>query len=62
MSLQQAVREAFSPTGQLTHLIQEFRPRQGQTDMALAIARTLEEGGALVVEAGTGVSAKLLRI
>jgi ATP-dependent DNA helicase DinG len=55
MSLQQAVREAFSPTGQLTHLIQEFRPRQGQTDMALAIARTLEEGGALVVEAGTGV-------
>ena len=55
MSLQQAVREAFSPTGQLTHLIQEFRPRQGQIDMALAIAHTLEEGGALVVEAGTGV-------
>ena len=32
-----------------------FRPRDGQTEMALAVARTIEEGGALVVEAGTGV-------
>ncbi|MFM7698999.1 MAG: ATP-dependent DNA helicase, partial [Limnohabitans sp.] len=32
-----------------------FHPRQGQTHMALAVAETLEKGGSLVVEAGTGV-------
>src|SRR4030095_11622037 len=29
--------------------------REGQTQMALAVARTIEQGGQLVVEAGTGV-------
>ncbi len=55
MSLQDEVREAFAPDGRLKNLIHEFRPRQGQTDMAAAIAKTIEQGGALVVEAGTGV-------
>ncbi len=55
MSLQEAVLQAFSLGGRLTDVIDEFQPRQGQTDMALAIARTIERGGALVVEAGTGV-------
>ena len=55
MGLQQSVREAFAPGSRLSELVDEFRRRQGQTDMALAIARTMEEGGVLVVEAGTGV-------
>lgn len=33
----------------------QFQPRQGQTDMAVAVARTIATGGMLVVEAGTGV-------
>ncbi len=55
MSLQESVREAFGPDSRLSRLVQEFRPRPGQTDMALAIAKTIEDGGVLVVEAGTGV-------
>jgi ATP-dependent DNA helicase DinG len=54
-SLELVVREAFAPEGVLSRTADEFRPRQGQTEMALAVARTIEEGGALVVEAGTGV-------
>jgi ATP-dependent DNA helicase DinG len=49
------VREAFAPGGVLSRAAEHFRPRSGQTDMALAVARTIEQGGALVVEAGTGV-------
>ncbi len=49
------VREAFAPGGVLSHAAEQFRPRAAQTDMALAVARTIEQGGALVVEAGTGV-------
>ena len=55
MKLQDSVLEVFAQGGRLTEVIEEFRPRQGQVDMAMAIARTLENGGALVVEAGTGI-------
>lgn len=55
MSLQESVRGAFGPDSRLSRLVQEFRPRPGQTAMALAIAKTVEDGGVLVVEAGTGV-------
>ena len=55
MSLEPAVREAFAPHGVLSRAADQFLPRQGQTEMALAVARTIEVGGALVVEAGTGV-------
>ena len=55
MSLQESVRGAFGPDSRLSLLVNEFRPRRGQTDMALAIAKTIEDGGVLVVEAGTGV-------
>ena len=55
VGLQESVREAFAPGSRLSKLVDEFRRRQGQTDMAIAIARTLEDGGVLVVEAGTGV-------
>lgn len=55
MSLQDLVRAAFAPDSPLSRSVEEFNPRQGQIDMALAIARTMETGGVLVVEAGTGV-------
>ena len=55
MSLHDLVLEAFAPGSVLAQAVEEFRPRQGQTDMALAIAQAIERGGPLVVEAGTGV-------
>jgi ATP-dependent DNA helicase DinG len=54
-SLSNVVREMFTPQGPLARATAFFQPRQGQTDMALAVAHTLEHGGSLVVEAGTGV-------
>ncbi|NBT54046.1 MAG: ATP-dependent DNA helicase [Betaproteobacteria bacterium] len=55
MMLLQQVRAAFAEAGTLSQMVDEFRPRQGQSDMAAAIASTLESGGVLVVEAGTGI-------
>ena len=55
MNLQQQVRAAFDPASALARAAQHFRPRQGQLDLALAVAAVIEEGGALVVEASTGV-------
>ncbi len=55
MSLESSVREAFAPGGVLSHAADHFQPRPGQTEMAMAVARTIESGGALVAEAGTGV-------
>ena len=53
--LEQLAREAFVPGGVLDRAAEAFRPRTGQTEMAAAVARTIAGGGALVVEAGTGV-------
>lgn len=55
MALEIPVRDAFAPEGVLSRAADHFRPRAEQTEMALAVARTIENGGALVVEAGTGV-------
>lgn len=55
MSLQGLVGEVFAPDGLLSRKIVAFRPRDGQTQMACAVARTVEHGGILVVEAGTGI-------
>ena len=55
MSLQDHVRETFAPGGLLSRMVEEFQPRPGQTEMAGAVARTIEDGGVLVVEAGTGI-------
>lgn len=55
MSLHDLVAEAFSADGVLANLVEDFRPRPGQTEMALAVADTMAHGGVLVVEAGTGV-------
>ena len=55
MQLQQAISQAFAPGGVLQRTQARFEPRAGQTRMALAVASTMEQGGALVVEAGTGI-------
>ncbi len=59
MTLHTAVEAAFSPEGLLARVLPGFRSRSGQTQMAQAVARTIEEGGVLVVEAGTGVGKTL---
>jgi ATP-dependent DNA helicase DinG len=53
--LEALARAVFVPGGVLSRAAEAFLPRSGQTEMAAAIARTIESGGALVVEAGTGV-------
>jgi len=55
MGLQEHVDQAFAPDGVLSRMVWEFRPRAGQIEMAHAIAQTIDRGGVLVVEAGTGV-------
>jgi ATP-dependent DNA helicase DinG len=55
MSLEQDVRGAFARDGALSQAAEQFREREGQTQMAVAVARTIVDGGVLVVEAGTGV-------
>ncbi|WP_295853890.1 ATP-dependent DNA helicase [uncultured Xylophilus sp.] len=54
-SLPERVADAFAPGGWLSQAADQFLAREGQTRMALAVAETIEQGGALVVEAGTGV-------
>ncbi|MDB5954233.1 MAG: dinG [Ramlibacter sp.] len=53
--LEDLTREVFVAGGLLSRAAEAFRPRAGQTEMAVAVARTITHGGALVVEAGTGV-------
>ncbi len=55
MNLHDQVLEAFAPNSPLARSVDGFMPRAGQTEMALAVAKTIADGGVLVVEAGTGV-------
>jgi ATP-dependent DNA helicase DinG len=55
MPVHDRVSEAFADGGVLSRAADHFLPRSGQTEMAMAVARIIETGGALVVEAGTGV-------
>jgi ATP-dependent DNA helicase DinG len=52
--LTQRVAQTLSDHGALASAVPGFQPREGQTDMAMAVCHTVEEGGQLVVEAGTG--------
>lgn len=54
-ALAQAVAQAFAGQGPLAQAGTHFRPRAGQVAMAQAVAQAIQEGGALVAEAGTGV-------
>jgi len=50
-----AVAAVFAPNGPMAQVVPEYRPRAGQLQMADAVAQVLEDGGMLVVEAGTGI-------
>jgi len=49
------VTQAFAQDGGLASADVAFKQRPGQQAMAEAVAQTLDDGGTLVVEAGTGV-------
>jgi ATP-dependent DNA helicase DinG len=51
--------EFFAPDGTLARVHPSYEPRPGQGCMAAAVARTLERGGTLMVEAGTGTGKTL---
>ena len=55
MSLVDEVGNVFSPNGLLFGKTKNFIPRMGQTQMAEAVAKAIEDACPLVVEAGTGV-------
>ena len=55
MTLAESVHAVFAPNGPLAGAVQEYRRREGQLQMAVAVAEVMEQGGMLVVEAGTGV-------
>lgn len=55
MNLALEVQTAFAPGGVLSRTADYFVARSGQLDMALAVARAIENAEALVVEASTGV-------
>ncbi len=47
--------EVLGPDGSLARAVPGFAPRAGQIDMAHRVLETIQEGGFLVVEAGTGI-------
>ncbi|MDE2416744.1 MAG: ATP-dependent DNA helicase [Burkholderiales bacterium] len=55
MDLPDVVARTFQSGGPLGIAVDAFSTRVGQTQMAVEIARTMDTGGVLVVEAGTGV-------
>ena len=54
-SLAEAVAANFDNGSLLGKATEAFAQRSGQRDMAQAVAHTIQNGGALVVEAGTGI-------
>jgi ATP-dependent DNA helicase DinG len=53
------VDQVFAPDGPLASSLDGFEARRGQRDLAAAVARTIETGGTLVAEAGTGTGKTL---
>jgi ATP-dependent DNA helicase DinG len=49
----------FEDDGHLAARLDGFEPRQGQREMAGAVAQVFDAGGSLVVEAGTGTGKTL---
>lgn len=54
-TLATAIQAVFAADGVLAQAAPHYLPRVGQLAMAEAIGQTIEDGGTLVVEAGTGV-------
>jgi ATP-dependent DNA helicase DinG len=59
VSLCGAVAAAFASGGALARSIDGYEPREGQRRMADAVAATIEQGGMLVAQAGTGTGKTL---
>ena len=57
--LKRAVEAAFADDGPLVRAVDQFEPRAGQRAMAEAVADTIEHGGILLAEAGTGTGKTL---
>jgi ATP-dependent DNA helicase DinG len=55
MNFESSVEDVFGERGLIAQSDPYFKPRAGQTQMAKAVARSIEQGSVLVVEAGTGV-------
>jgi ATP-dependent DNA helicase DinG len=55
MNFESRVEDVFSEQGLIAQSDAHFRPRAGQTQMARAVAKSIDQGSVLVVEAGTGV-------
>ena len=55
----EAVREAFSDNGALARVLDAYEPRDGQRQMADAVASVVDAGGILLAEAGTGTGKTL---
>jgi ATP-dependent DNA helicase DinG len=54
-----AVAAAFEDGGALSRVVDGYEARDGQRQMAEAVARCVEDGGTLVAEAGTGTGKTL---
>jgi ATP-dependent DNA helicase DinG len=58
-SLADRVSEVFGSEGPLARGLPDFETRAGQLEVASAVARTFDEGGVLLAEAGTGTGKTL---
>jgi ATP-dependent DNA helicase DinG len=54
-----AIDDLFGPDGALARVLPGWEPRAPQVEMSVAVAKTLDAEGCLVVEAGTGVGKSL---
>lgn len=52
--LLQELSDVFSAEGPIAQAVSDYRPRQAQLELALAIENTLSERSTLIAEAGTG--------
>ncbi len=57
--LREAVAEIFAPGGPIATALPGFEARDGQLQMAAAVASVFEDGGVLLAEAGTGTGKTL---
>ena len=58
-SLSDRVAEIFTDSGSLARSLATFESRPAQRNMAEAVAETIDHGGVLLVEAGTGTGKTL---
>src|SRR5690348_7084518 len=58
-NLRTVVEAIFADGGPLARAVPDYEPRAGQVAMAAAVADVIENGGALIAEAGTGTGKTL---